>query len=296
MTSTQIRCFLQAAESGSFTAAAEELYMTQPTFGRQIAGLEREWGMALFVRGHKACRLTPAGEMLYHGMRALRQEYGALLSQAQRLAGVEQREFRLGLLEGQLLDATLGAILRQFRAQCPGVEVAVERYTFHGMLEALRKDTLDLGITLQVDVEKKTEFEYQTLYRLKNEMVFAKASPLAQREHLSFEDFMQETFIGVDRGESEVLRDLAPDIGWTNHKRPKVRIAADLKVQIMLVESGQGVAAFNQYHQTCNHPALAHVSLPEVPDTDFCMVWRKGNGDPAIQMLRRLGREACQKA
>ncbi len=44
MTSVQIRCFLEAAHSGSFTEAAEKLYMTQPTFGRQISSLETGWG------------------------------------------------------------------------------------------------------------------------------------------------------------------------------------------------------------------------------------------------------------
>ena len=48
MTSVQIRCFLEAAHSGSFTEAAEKLYMTQPTFGRQISSLETELGFPLF--------------------------------------------------------------------------------------------------------------------------------------------------------------------------------------------------------------------------------------------------------
>ena len=64
MTSVQIRCFLEAAHSGSFTEAAEKLYMTQPTFGRQISSLETELGFPLFLRGWKSYRLTAQGEIL----------------------------------------------------------------------------------------------------------------------------------------------------------------------------------------------------------------------------------------
>lgn len=55
------RYFLAAAETGSLTAAARRCFVTQPALSRQIAGLEREFGVVLFERTRTGLRLTRAG-------------------------------------------------------------------------------------------------------------------------------------------------------------------------------------------------------------------------------------------
>lgn len=62
MTFLQIQYFLKTAECMSFSQAAQQLYVTQPSVSRQIKQLEQELGYPLFVRTQKnAIRLTPAG-------------------------------------------------------------------------------------------------------------------------------------------------------------------------------------------------------------------------------------------
>ncbi|MDX8351132.1 LysR family transcriptional regulator [Cognatiyoonia sp. IB215182] len=63
----QARAFLVTAETGSFSAAARALKMTQPTLGRQVAGLEEALDIVLFERIGRKLELTPAGrDMLVH--------------------------------------------------------------------------------------------------------------------------------------------------------------------------------------------------------------------------------------
>lgn len=63
----QARAFLVTAETGSFSAAARALNMTQPTLGRQVAGLEEALDIVLFERIGRKLELTPAGQdMLNH--------------------------------------------------------------------------------------------------------------------------------------------------------------------------------------------------------------------------------------
>ncbi len=63
----QARAFLVTAETGSFSAAARALNMTQPTLGRQVAGFERALDIVLFERIGRKLELTPAGkDMLVH--------------------------------------------------------------------------------------------------------------------------------------------------------------------------------------------------------------------------------------
>src|SRR5919108_815418 len=64
MTLQQLRYFLAAAEHGSFSAAAEQLLMAQPSLSDQIRRLEAELGVPLFARAGRRLELTEAGRML----------------------------------------------------------------------------------------------------------------------------------------------------------------------------------------------------------------------------------------
>ncbi|MCB1345779.1 MAG: LysR family transcriptional regulator [Rhodobacteraceae bacterium] len=67
----QARAFLVTAETGSFSAAARALRLTQPTLGRQVAALEAELGVTLFERVGRALELTDAGRSLLGHMREM---------------------------------------------------------------------------------------------------------------------------------------------------------------------------------------------------------------------------------
>ena len=64
MTLQQLAYFLAAAEHGSFTAAADALRLARPSVSEQIANLEAELGVALFVRAGRRLELTDAGRLL----------------------------------------------------------------------------------------------------------------------------------------------------------------------------------------------------------------------------------------
>jgi DNA-binding transcriptional LysR family regulator len=64
MTLQQLTYFLAAAEQGSFTAAADVLHLARPSVSEQIANLESELGVALFLRTGRRLELTDAGRLL----------------------------------------------------------------------------------------------------------------------------------------------------------------------------------------------------------------------------------------
>ncbi len=61
----QLEAFVQVAEGGSFSKAAKELYLTQPTISAHIASLEKELGVRLFVRNTKEVGLSDDGKDMY---------------------------------------------------------------------------------------------------------------------------------------------------------------------------------------------------------------------------------------
>ncbi len=65
MTDTQIKCFIDVAESLNMSASAEHLHISQPVISRQIQALEQEFKFPLFYRRNRKLALTPSGEKMY---------------------------------------------------------------------------------------------------------------------------------------------------------------------------------------------------------------------------------------
>ncbi|MBL8120019.1 MAG: LysR family transcriptional regulator, partial [Anaerolineae bacterium] len=121
----KLHIFSVVAETGSFSAAAERLYMTQPAVSQHIKELEGGLGRTLFQRGWRGVKLTAHGEILqrYTG------EIFALVAEAERaLTDVEQLSsgrVRVGATPG------VGVYLapewvQQFRSRYPQLTVALQ--------------------------------------------------------------------------------------------------------------------------------------------------------------------------
>ncbi|MBY0465573.1 MAG: LysR family transcriptional regulator, partial [Burkholderiales bacterium] len=67
----QLKAFLETAETGSLSAAARKLGLTQPTLSRQVAAIEQRMGVTLFERVGKSMALTPTGLDLLEHARAM---------------------------------------------------------------------------------------------------------------------------------------------------------------------------------------------------------------------------------
>ncbi len=80
----QIEIFLAAADCGSFSGAAERLYVTHSTVSRTIQALEGELETRLFIRGSRGVSLTPAGARLRTGGAQLLESAAALVENVRK--------------------------------------------------------------------------------------------------------------------------------------------------------------------------------------------------------------------
>jgi len=222
---------------------------------------------------------------MYKGLSRLSEDYDRLLKEVHSILEGQTGHLSVGLLEGQLVDETLRDILNSFRTGYPGILVELNRYTFRTMLEALSEQSLDIGITLSVDVKNRADLDYLPLYALRNEMVLPSGHPLAKKEKLTLADFADEVFVEIEKEDSDIISELMEKSCQQAGFQPKLLKAQNLKSQIFYVESGIGIAAFNEYHQTCNHPGLVHIPLPELPMVEFCAAWQKPFLNPAAELF-----------
>ena len=118
MTLQQLTYFLAAAEHGSFSAAAESLFMAQPSLSEQIRRLEAELGVALFARGGRGLELTEAGRLFRpHAERtvAAAQEAAESVREVRDITGGTVTFGTFGSAHHYLL----AGLLQDFRTQYP---------------------------------------------------------------------------------------------------------------------------------------------------------------------------------
>jgi LysR family transcriptional regulator, transcriptional activator of the cysJI operon len=158
MLDAKLRAFAAVARTGSFSRAAQDLFVSQPAISKHVAALETELAATLVVRGRRGATLTPAGEQLADFV--LRAE--ALLANGIRAAEAH-RDGRLGALalvaSGVPGTYLLPELIARFRAENPGVELSFELSTSAGALEIVRAHRAELGVIggLLVPPELETE-------------------------------------------------------------------------------------------------------------------------------------------
>lgn len=137
-----LRAFLETAETGSLSAAARKLGLTQPTLSRQVAAMEQALGVTLFERGKQAMVPTATGLHLLEHARAM-----GSAAQALGLAASGQSEAVEGMVAISASDAiatwVLPPILAKLRQHAPGIVLEI---VTSNALSDLRRREADIAI------------------------------------------------------------------------------------------------------------------------------------------------------
>ena len=194
----QLRAFVAIAESGTFTAGAARVHITQAAISMQIRQLETEVGAQVFVRAPRHVILTEAGEHLLHRARQILREHDAALEEIAELAGAERGRLRIGSASASLLTDQLPRILKELRKQHPRAEISVTSGTSEALVQQIVAGELDIAfVSLPVDVRGiQTE-------RLGEDQLVAIASPrhkLAKQKTVSAYTLAGEKLILGERG------------------------------------------------------------------------------------------------
>ena len=194
----QLRAFVAIAESGTFTAGAQRVHVTQAAISMQIRQLETEIGAKVFVRAPRHVILTEAGEQLLRRARHILREHDAALDEIAELAGAERGRLRIGSASAMVLTEQLPSILKDLRKQHPAADITVTSGTSEVLVDQILAGEVDIAfVSLPVDVRGiKTE-------RLSEDQLVAIASPrhkLAKQRTISAYTLAGERLILGERG------------------------------------------------------------------------------------------------
>ena len=155
--SRQLRAFSILARTGSFTATAQELHLSQSAISHAMKALEQEIGCRLLDRMGKTVVLTQAGEQLLVHVEKVLQEMAAARAELGRLGKWGSSRLRIGA-STTACQHVLPAVLREFKKSFPQCAISIEPGDTPDMIDALRQHRIDLAVNLEPRREEQLEF------------------------------------------------------------------------------------------------------------------------------------------
>lgn len=193
MTLTQLRAFLVITALGSFSAAAVELGMAQPSVSELIKRMERTYGVLLFHRTSRGLRLTAAGEALLPHARQAVESADAADHALRDVTSLRGGVATFGLLRNANYYY-LSRLLERFHAQYPDVRLRVIGLNSVEVAEAVAAGDLEAGlVVLPIDGEGL----HVTPLR-RDEVLYASADPQHTRRPVTIEDLAAADLILYD--------------------------------------------------------------------------------------------------
>src|SRR5918912_1521500 len=148
----QLRAFEAISETGTFTAGAQRVHITQAAISMQIRQLETELGAPLFIRAPRRVLLTEAGEALLERARRILREHDAAVAEIAELAGAERGRLRVGSASAMVSADPLPTILKELKQQHPRADVTIVSGTSQELVRQILAGDLDMAfVSLPVE-------------------------------------------------------------------------------------------------------------------------------------------------
>lgn len=284
-----VRYFQAVAEELNFSKAARRLRVAQPALSRAVKELEQRLGVVLLNRDRRSVSLTPAGAVLLDNAGLLFDRIDELCRRVQRTALGEEGELRLGYI-GPPTQNFLGALLSEFHARHPRVNIVLEERTPERVCEMVARGRLAVGLTRPVLSGRALGLSTKLLRREPLWVVLPKGHALSSRTDVNWRDLAAESLIILSRREGVGLHDAIVEACRRARFAPRiVQTPSVIGTVLAYVEAGAGVGIIPD--SVTGLGAGRPLSFrPLVPcrTVDLVMVWSEDQEDPVAAAFRQL--------
>src|SRR5919106_30174 len=292
----RLRVLREVVTSGSFSAAAESLHLSQSAVSQQIAVLEREVGVPLLERTSEGPKLTSAGQALMeHGDAVL-----CRLDEAERelaqIAGLESGRLRLASFPTASATLMTRALAR-FRQSFPKVELEFTEDETEDSYPALKRGDLDLAIVFDYPgfpLDFSRDVEAELIYEEPMRVALPPGHPLAAAKSVRIEDLAEEDWLCGSLPSScrfQVIN-ICREAGF----EPRITFQSeDYGVIKGFVAGGLGVAILPEL--AGGHPGIELRSVRgQKPVRRIYAVTRESDArPPAAEQMLDILREVCRE-
>ncbi|WLI05638.1 LysR family transcriptional regulator [Pseudomonas sp. FP597] len=263
----QLRYFVEIADSGSFSAAAERLFVAQSALSRQIKELEAQLQTPLFERTARQPRLTAAGEAFYPRARNLLSELLKVSEMATQVGNGQLGTLRLSHSSTVPMSGRLLQGISTWLERCPGVAMDIATLSSEAQLEEIAEGRLDVGLLRLPVLRQREGVSVLPLYSEPVLLAVPSNHPLSRRDTpVELEQLKDEAFISIPHPQRGGLSYLSAELCMRAGFFPKAaRVMSRKTTQLQLIQAGFGIALLPKSMQDI---APANVRFLPLADPD----------------------------
>ena len=203
MTTKQIDYCIELARTLNFSRAAENQFVSQPTFSYQIRLLEEEIGFALFDRSGKGASLTPAGAQFVSFLSGMREDLKRAIEQGQNFSAKYKDTITLSLMVRQAIYF-LPEAMRLFDQAAPDVQI-VPKFQYENGMDSFLKGDADILFTLREHTRQLSNVIVHDLFDSRIYLIAQRDDPLAEKNRITESDLYGRTLM-VGGGSPNALK------------------------------------------------------------------------------------------
>ncbi|TNE67892.1 MAG: LysR family transcriptional regulator [Rhodobacteraceae bacterium] len=196
LTLSRLRALNAVMETGSFSAAARRMGVSQATVSQQIRDLERALGTDMFKRAANDMVPTRLCQQIYPLSREIEDGGSQIAELLNQHHSMDSGELRIGL--GNPLPGM--ALIRRFRDRFPGVEVKIEIGSWGRIVEAVGEGRVDIGVL--PEPPEQARFQRRKIQSQSVVVIVPPSHPLASRSAISCAELAAERLIFRTQGSS----------------------------------------------------------------------------------------------
>lgn len=236
MNTKQIDYCIELAHTLNFSRAADNLYVSQPTFSYQIKLLEEEIGFPIFERSGRGAALTPAGEQFVSYLRTMREDMKRAIELGQNFSSQYKDDISIGAMVRQAIYFLPEAI-RTFAEIHPEVQIS-PKFQYTGGLEEFLSNKTDIHFSLEEHVKQIPGISIYKLFTSRIYLITDKNDPLAKKDFIIESDLYGRTIM-VGGGSPAALKSVQQRL--INSNKISYFNSADHDTTLTNVAAGRGV-------------------------------------------------------
>ena len=288
-----LRYLVVVAEAGSVTAAARQLYITQPALSVALRDLERELGVTLLLRHSRGVDLTSAGQAFVDRARRALDVVEEAVFTAKRIGGPPPDQLIVGMLPATFSAAPRG-LVAAFRDQHPEVKITYRELSYITHTRDLVTGRVDVAFLWPPYAEPGLRF--LGLCQEPRVLGVASSHPLADQDCVSLDDILDLPFPGFHPASSG---------GWfaswffDGERQAPARTTNDETTtpfeMALVVQEGRAIApAARSFALAFPSEDVRWLQLTDAPPATLALAWHPENRNAAVWALVEMARAVTQ--
>ncbi|MDR3364218.1 MAG: LysR family transcriptional regulator [Clostridiales Family XIII bacterium] len=281
----RLNVFVTAAQYLSFTEAAKQLHIAQPSVSHDIAELEKELGAKLFLRTKAGIALTPAGAVFISEAYKMISIAQGARQKIEKLAAAESGELRIGFVSEQMAEP-IAPFLKRFHEGHPTVSMTFNSYTSIAVSRRIQSNEVDLGLGRRESLVRHEDVDWMHLYEDPFYLAVPEGHRLAGAGAATLEAVKDETILIMSAEANPGFYELVQRLCLTHGHTPLLNATSNDRIAtIMMARIGMGIALLTkQFLGVYNFPDIKLIPLAEKDAFhDVGVAWNKRAANPLVE-------------